>query len=205
MRVCHVFVVVVAAVFLLNGAVVELHAAPTKVIDQANAGPIAGTNGGSTFGQSFTPTLSGIDYFEVLMGGSGEVVTVSILDGVSGYDGLGGPVIGLSNPTVVDTWRTGGHQVIRFDFPSTVSLTPGNTYVAWLRTPTRIGGISYTDNPYSGGQYLARGYSTTSYVRNFDLVFEEGRMVSAVPVPGALAMTGIGVGLVNWLRRRRSL
>jgi len=190
---------------LMFGSLAKVDAAPTKVIDQQNAGPITGTNGGTSFGQSFTPTLPGIDYMEILMGGDKDIVTIDILGGVIGLDGLGGPVIGTSNPTLVDTLATHVHQIIHFDFPSTVSLIPGNTYVFRLQTPLGIGGISYTDNSYSGGQYLAKNYATSSYVRDHDTFFQEGMMVDVIPVPGALVIGFIGVGLVGWLRRRRTL
>ena len=181
------------------------------VIDQQNAGPITGTNGGSIFGQSFTPMLSGIDYVEILMAGNEDIVTIDILDGLIGLDGLGGPVIGTSNPTFVNT--IGGHEIIHFDFPSTVSLITGNTYVFRLQTPGGIQGISWTDDSYSGGQYLAENYATDSYVIDHDTIFVEGIMVEdeapgspdVIPAPGALLLGSIGTGLVTWLRRRRTL
>jgi len=197
---------ILTILFFLCCSVVSLHAAPTQVIDQQNTGQITGTNGGTSFGQSFTPTLSGIDYIEVLMGGSGDIVTVDILDGIIGFDGLGGPVIGTSNPTLVNTIIT--QEIIPFDFPSTVSLTPGNTYVFRLQTPGGIEGVSWTDDSYIGGQYLAENYATTSYVQGHDLLFEEGMMVSTaqpVPAPSALAICIVGANLVTWLRRRKSL
>ncbi len=148
-----------------------------------------------------TPTLPGLNYVEVLMGGSGDIGTVDILDGLLGLDGLGGPVVGTSYPTLVDTHP--GHQIVHFDFPSMVNLTPGNTYVFRLQsTPYDIGGISYTDNSYSGGQYLAESYATNDYVHDYDTYFEEGIMV---PAPGALALGFMGVGLISRLRRRRTL
>ena len=171
------------------------------VIDQQNAGPITGTNGGATFGQSFTPMFPGIDYVEILMGSHGDIVTVDILDGVIGLDGLGGPVIGTSDRTLVDS--PSGHQIIHFDFPSTVSLTPGNTYMFRLQTPGGIGGISHTDDFYSGGQFLAENYAPSSYVQDRDIFFEEG--IDVIPAPGALLLGSIGVGLVSWLRRRTLL
>jgi hypothetical protein len=196
--------ITILAVALL--IVTSVSAAPTTVIDQQNTAPITGTNGGTSFGQSFTPTLSAIDYVEVLMAGSANSVTVDILDGVVGLDGLEGVVIGTSDPVLVST--PGAHQIIHFDFPSTVSLTPGNTYAFRLQTPGGILGISYTDDSYSGGQYLAENYAPSSYVQGHDTFFQEGmtvEAVQAVPAPGAILLGGIGVGLVSWLRRRRTL
>ena len=188
--------------------------APTKVIDQQNAGPVTGTNGGLNFGQSFIPTLPGIDYVEILMGGTWDNVTIDILDGVIGLDGLGGPVLGTSNTTLVNNIDT--HEIFHFDFTSTVSLTPGNTYVFRLQAPGGIGGISYTDDSYSCGQYLAENNATNSYVIDHDTFFEEGMMVEdepleppgppdVIPAPGALLLGSIGAGIVSWLRRRRTL
>jgi hypothetical protein len=135
-------VVLIAALFTLVTASVCL-GAPTKVIDQQNYGPVTGTNGGSHFGQSFIPTLPGIDYVEVMIGDFGSSLTVQILDGMVLFDGLGGPIIGTSNPTYVDTVHpptgTGQHQMIHFDFPTTVSVTPGNTYVFRLSPGGSVG------------------------------------------------------------------
>ncbi len=198
---------ILAILVLFYWSVVNLHAAPTKLIDQYNSAPREGTNGGATFGQSFIPTLPGIDYVEVLMGGHYDVVTVDILDGLVGFDGLDGPVIGTSNPLLIDTYPSGGHEIIHFDFPSTVGLTPGNTYVFRLQTPLKIGGISWSGNSYSRGQYLIENYATSDFQFQ-DTIFEEGMIVDTagvIPAPGALALGFIGVGLVNCLRRRKAL
>ena len=203
----HVARGILATIVLVCCSVTSLPGAPTKLIDQYNFAPRAGTNGGATFGQSFIPTLPGIDYIEVLMGGHYDVVTVDILDGLIGFDGLDGPVIGTSNPLLIDTYPSGGHQTIHFDFPSTVSLTPGNTYVFRLQTPGGIGGISWSGDSYSRGQYLIENYATSAFQLQ-DTIFEEGMIVDTVaviPAPGALALGFIGMGLLNCLRRRKTL
>ena len=86
MKRSFVIVVMVALCSLATESLVQ--GAPTKVIDQQNTGPVTGTNGGSNFGQSFIPTLPGIDYIEILMGESGTFRTVRILDGMVNFDGL---------------------------------------------------------------------------------------------------------------------
>ncbi len=139
------------------------------------------------------------------MGGHGDIVTVDILNGLVGSDGLDGPVIGTSNPVPVNTVATSGtHEIIHFDFPSTISLTPGNTYVFRLQTPQGIGGISWSGNSYSNGQYLIENYATSEFLLQ-DAIFQEGMMVDVIPAPGALALGFMGVGLVNCLRRRKTL
>jgi len=105
----------IAGLALLLNIAVEAYADPITFIDQQNLGAVTGTNGGVVFGQSFTPTLSGIDAIEFLMAGDNDVVVVQILDGVVGFDGLGGTVIATSNAVVVTT--PGFHQTIHFDFP----------------------------------------------------------------------------------------
>ena len=116
----------------------------------------------------------------------------------------------VSNPTYIDTvHNTGYHEMIHFDFPTTVSVTLGNTYVFRLAA----GGVSWTDDSYSRGQYLAAGYATDSYVQAHDMVFELGMMVEdelpetpdVIPAPGAFLLGSIGAGVVSWLRRRRTL
>jgi hypothetical protein len=190
----------IAGLALLLNIVVEAYADPITIIDQQNLAAPIGTNGGVIFGQSFTPTLSGIDAIEFLMAGDNDVVVVQILDGVVGFDGLGGTVIATSNALVVTT--PGFHQTIHFDFPTTVSLVPGQTYVARLFTPGGIEGVSETGDLYGGGQFLHEGIAVGSFPSSRDLIFTEG--LHTVPEPTTLVLFGLGMAGLALNRLRRS-
>lgn len=170
-----------------------------SVIDQQNPGPADGSNGGVVFGQSFTPTLSRIDFFEVTIGDFGAIDEVQILNGVSGSDGLSGAVLGTSDPA---TTEVNSQQPVRFIFPGGIALTPGDTYVARIFSTNgsfapAIAGISITvDNSYAGGQLLEAGLSDTNpFLINYDALFQEGSThVPEVPTIWALA---IGLALIG--------
>jgi hypothetical protein len=150
----HIAIRYFASVALLSMVVVGASAGPITTVDQQNLAPAIGTNGGVLFGQSFTPTLPRIDAIEFLMGDFNATDIVEILNGVVGFDGLGGLVIGTSNPVFVNT--PGVHQTIHFDFPLGVMLVPGQTYVALLsrQNGSGVDGVRFTGDLYSGGQFL---------------------------------------------------
>lgn len=161
-----------------------------SIIDQQNPGPGDGSQGGVVFGQSFTPTLSRIDFFEVEIGDFGAIDQVQILNGVSGFDGLSGTVLGTSDPAVTPV---NDRQPVRFIFPGGIALIPGDTYVARIYSTNGtfapgIAGISITtDNAYTGGQLLEAGFSDTSpVIVDYDAVFQEGT-VPEVPTIWLLA------------------
>ncbi|MCO6441783.1 MAG: hypothetical protein J5I81_11985 [Nitrococcus mobilis] len=188
---------------LLLGIATAPYAAPITRVDQQNGGIVAGTNGGASFGQSFTPTLPAIDAIEFLMAGLGQTVVVNILDGLAGADGLGGSVIATSDPVTVFTLS--GQQNIHFDFPARVALTPGQIYVAQLFTPGGIEGVSWTaGDAYTGGQFLQEGLAPSNLAGQ-DLIFIEGltHPITA-PEPGWLFSLGLlGAGLAARRNRPR--
>lgn len=186
-----------AGLILLLGVASAPQAEPIIRTDQQNPGPVAGTNGGVRFGQSFTPTLPALDAIEFLMAGLGQTVVVNIFDGVAGADGLGAPLLATSNPVTVFTLS--GHRNVHFDFPDRVGLTPGQRYVAALSTAGGIEGVSWTTgNAYGGGQFLQEGFAAGNFSEQ-DLIFAEG-LTRPIPLPGAawlLALGFAGIGLAG--------
>jgi len=178
-----------------------------SMVDQQNPGPfdVNDSQGGVVFGQSFTPTLSRIDDFEVEIGDFGAIAEVQILDGVSGFDGLGGAVLGTSNPVPVDV---NNRQPFQFIFPGGIALTPGDAYVARIFATSGpsapgITGISITiNNAYAGGQLLEAGFSDTSpFLVNYDAGFREG--LTSVPEVPTLWAVAVGLGITVLGARRR--
>lgn len=175
---------------------------PITIVDQQNLAPATGTNGGpgALFGQSFTPSLTGINAVVFLIGGH-ATVTVDLLSAVAGFDGLQGNVIATSLPVFVNTQD--GHELIRFDFPSTIPLNVGQTYVFRFFSVNAIG-VSHSDNFYSGGQFLHGGFAISDFPATRDLVFVEG--IHEVPEPTTMLLLGTGLACVALrMRRKRSI
>ncbi len=167
----------------------DASAAPITVIDQQNPAPAMGTQGGVVFGQSFIPTLPSVDAFEVLMGDDSATVVAQILNGVIGFDGLAGPVIGTSDPVMVSDFGI-GHHTIHFDFPLGVAVIPGQTYVAeFFATSGRfapgIAEVSITTNDsYNRGLLLEGGFPPGFFSTAYDLIFSEG-LTTPIPEPSS--------------------
>jgi hypothetical protein len=145
-----------------------------------------GSAGGVIFGQSFIPTLSRVDAFEVVMGDFGATVVAQILNSVVGFDGLAGPVIGTSDPAV--TQAPSGRSTVHFDFPVGVAVTPGQTYVAKFFSingdfAPGIAGVSITTNDsYPRGLLLEGGFPPGFFSPADDLIFSEG-LTTPIPEP----------------------
>jgi hypothetical protein len=190
---CAVTQLLLVALTVVGGAKADA----ISVVDQQNAGPFNISQGGLVFGQSFTPTLSRIDIFEVEIGDPGAVAEVQILDGVSGFDGLGGAVLGTSDPVTV---AVDHREPFQFIFPGGIALTPGHIYVARIVATSGafapgLAGISVTsNNGYASGQLLEAGISDTfSALVNYDAVFREG--LTSVPEVPTIWVVGAGLAI----------
>jgi hypothetical protein len=146
-------------------------------------------------GQSFTPTLSGIDF-----------IRLNINDGNPG-DGLGstwflnlrstsitGPILGTTASTYLPDGFTGQPN---FFFPNTIPLTPGTQY--FFDVNSADGGnwnvIFYIFN-FSGGVGYAHGFPN---VAGSDYWFREGLVV---PEPSSAALLLLGGAAFACLRRK---
>jgi hypothetical protein len=153
----------------------------SQIVDQQQS---VHTSGGgaiapswTSFGQSFTPTLSSIQWAEfVLENQSSPVVPISlqlaILDGQVGTNGLGGPVLATS-PSVflTDTSFT----TVHFQLSTPLTITPGHQYVLQVNILTQNEGLEWEQafTSYAGGQMLQSPYNT-SILAGQQYVFSEG-------------------------------
>lgn len=149
-------------------------------------------------GQEFTPSFDGLDFVNVLLfGPGGGTFQVSIHDG-----SITGLALGISEQVV-----SAGSGYTHFNFLSTVSLTPGNTYVfeviqndnssGWfieLPTSAVVNGQTIDMN-YSGGRLIYGGVPQSSY----DMIFSEG--INVVPEPRSVDLFAIGVALAFLVKR----
>jgi hypothetical protein len=176
------------------------------VYDQQSA-----TNGIATFGspiqpnqpigQSFTPTLSSIDFVELEFGNSlpnktNATIAVKIWSG-----SIGGTLLGSTDPVFIPSSFTDGST--NFSFSASVSLVPGTTY--YLQPVILSGGnnswtVLNDFYNYSGGAMIVQGAPQGG---GLDLWFREGMVV---PEPSSMALLALfGAGYFAARRKHRKL
>src|SRR4051812_32020300 len=155
-------------------AVSANHASAALVIDQQqvvnNSGGGAVAPSWASFGQSFKPGASSIDWAEFVLKNestnSGPFapisLSLSVLNGVSGTNGLGGTVLATS-PAVSLTSTT--FAPVHFQLASALALTPGNPYVLQVNIITQNEGLGWQQafgDQYTGGTMLQSPYDYTT-------------------------------------------
>jgi hypothetical protein len=157
------------------------------ILDQHSSTGTPSVEGGANVSlnpsQSFTPTLTTIDfvrlYVEYTIGGT-PTMSINLL-----ANSPGGQLLASTTPLAVKN-STG---LVEFSFANPVSLTPGSTYVLQpaLQSSGDVHLNLFTQNVYAGGTLF---YSGTAYP--YDLWFQEGVIIPE-PSPTALLLIGGGV------------
>jgi len=137
-----------------------------------------------TTGQSFTPTLAGIDFIRLELNDASPAGTLSSTWFLNLHsDSIHGPILGTTAPVYLPGGFTGAAN---FFFPSTIPLTPGTSYWFDLNSPN--GGnwsvLAWVFN-YPGGY----AWSGDVARPGGDYWFREGLVV---PEPSSVALLLLG-------------
>ncbi len=149
--------------------------AQAEVIDQANdqymcCSYFFGILTGHAEGQSFIPTLSGVDFVRFYLKKlTGQLPAIVDLVVDLHHETPTSPVLATSAPVRVQGPYT---LFVQFIFPSTVPLVPGDTYVFMLRYVggTAGWGLGATGDYYPRGQLIG----TLGSPHLYDAWFQEG-------------------------------
>lgn len=180
---------------------------PPPFVTFAESGYFIGTN--QPIGQSFTPTLSSIDFIFLQLedyyfnNGTGAVIFVKLFSGSITNGTLLGSTAPISFPDGFGVSTVGYYGETNFVFPSSIALTPG---IQYFLQPVLLSGdasfyLGVGNLNYPGGTAYING---TPNINGWDLWFREG--IIAVPEPDIMALAILGtLGLLVGKKRQRKL
>jgi len=152
-------------------------------------------------GQSFTPSLSRIDFIELWTGdgvpGNGRGGGVYV---VLRSDSISGPIIALTAPVFMEDGfgiGPGLDDRVSFFFRTSVPLTPGTTY--YFQPAVEVNSdfwyvVGYNSYQYPGGT----AFWGSKAQPGLDLWFRTGIVI---PEPSSLALGLFGLAVFAWARR----